>query len=158
MLRRASIPNPALSSVDMDPLSAATSVIAVVQISGQVFGLCWEYYSEVKDAKEDIKRLRDEVKSLQDVVTKVADLVDAPTAKPSVMDLLSQPDGPVQQCLTELIKLAAKLNPGQGKDTMKRFGLRALKWPFSSKDVDKAITTIERHKATFNLALTADQT
>jgi hypothetical protein len=67
-----------------------------------VFGLCWEYYSEVKDAREDIKRLRDEVKSLQDVLIKVADLVDAPGTKLSVMDLLSQPDGPVQQCLKEL--------------------------------------------------------
>jgi hypothetical protein len=89
----------------------------------------------------------------------VADLANAPNAaNVSTLGLLNQPDGPVQQCLTELIKLAAKLNPGQGKDTMKQFGLRALKWPFSSKDVDKAIATIERHKATFNLALAADQT
>ena len=140
----------------MDGLSAAASVIAVVQISGQVFGLCWEYYSEVKDAKEDIKRLRDEVKSLQDVVTKVADLVDAPTAKPSVMDLLSQPDGPVQQCLKELTELVKKLKPELEKNKMKKFGLRALKWPFVSKDVDKAIKAIGRYKVTFNLALTTD--
>jgi hypothetical protein len=143
----------------MDGISAAASIIAVIQISGQVIDLCRTYYSEVRDAKADIQRLREEITSLQTVLTKVADLANAPdAAELSTLGLLNQPDGPVQQCLTELIKLAAKLNAGQGKDTIKQFGLRALKWPFSSKDVDKAITTIERHKATFNLALAADQT
>ena len=140
----------------MDGFSAAASVIAVVQISGQVFGLCWEYYSEVKDARKDIKRLRDEIKSLQDVVTKVVDLVDAPGAKLSVMDLLSQSDGPVQQCLKELTELMERLKTGLENNKMKKFGLRALRWPFISKDIDKAVTAIGRYKATFNLALTAD--
>jgi hypothetical protein len=49
-----------------------------------------------------------------------------------------------------------KLEPGQGKNKMKQYGLRALKWPFSSKDVKKLLTTIGRHKVTFNLTLTAD--
>lgn len=143
----------------MDGISAAASIIAVIQISGQVINLCRTYYSGVRGAKMDIQRLREEITSLQTVLTKVADLANAPdAAKLSTLGLLNQPDGPAQQCLTELITLAAKLSPGQGKDTMKQFGLRALKWPFSSKDVDKTITTIERHKATFNLALAADQT
>jgi hypothetical protein len=139
----------------MDGLSAAASVIAVVQVSRQVFDLCRTYYSEVKDARTDIQRLCDEVMSLQNVLTSVTHLA---SAKLPILDLLNQPDGPVQQCLTELIALAAKLNSGQGKDKMRQFGLRALKWPFSSKDVDKAITAIGRHKTTFTLALTADQT
>ncbi|KAH0533900.1 hypothetical protein FGG08_007482, partial [Glutinoglossum americanum] len=143
----------------MDGLSAAAGVIAVVQISGQVFDLCRTYYLEVKDARKDIKRLRDEVTSLQDVLANVADLADAPgSAKLSILGLLNRPDGPVQQCQTDLIGLVEKLEPWQGKDKMKQFGLRALKWPFSSKDVDKAITAIGRYKATFNLALTADHT
>jgi ankyrin repeat domain-containing protein 50 len=144
---------------NMDGLSGAASVIAVVQISSQVFNLCRTYYLEVKEARKDIKRLRDEVTSLQDTLANVVDLADAPgSAKLSILSLLNQPDGPVQQCRTDLVGLAAKLDSGQGKDRMKKFGLRALEWPFSSKDVDKAITAIGRHKATFHLALTADQT
>jgi len=142
----------------MDGISAAASIIAVIQISGQVINLCQTYYSEVRDAKMDIRRLSEEITSLQAVLTKVADLANAPNAaKLSALGLLNQPGGPAQQCLKELIALAAKLNLGQGKE-MKQFGLRALKWPFSSKDVDKFVTTIERHKTTFNLALAADQT
>jgi ankyrin repeat domain-containing protein 50 len=136
----------------MDGLGAAASVIAVIQISGKIFDLCWTYYSEVKDARKDIRRLRDEVKSLQDVLTNVAELADAPgSAKLSILRL-NQPDGSIQQCRTELIELARKLETKQGKDKM-----RALKWPFRSKDVDKAIADIERSKATFSLALAVDQ-
>jgi len=143
----------------MDDLSAVASVIAVVQISSQVFDLCRTYYLEVKEARKDIQRLRDEVTLLQDVLASVADLADAPgPAKLSILSLLNQPNGPVQQCRTDLLRLAAELDSGQGNDRMRKIGLRALKWPFSSKDTDKAITAIGRHKATFHLALTADQT
>jgi hypothetical protein len=141
----------------MDPFSGAASVIAVVQISGQVFDLCRTYYLEVKEARKDIQLIRDEVISLQDVLTNVADLAEDPdSAKLPILSLLNQPDGPVQQCQKDLAGLVAKLEPGQGKSKMKQFGLRALKWPFSSKDVEKLLATIGRHKATFNLALTAD--
>jgi hypothetical protein len=141
----------------MDGLSAAASVIAVVQISAQVFDLCRTYYLEVKEARKDIQRLRDEVTSLQDVLTNVADLADDPgSAKLSILNLLNQQDGPVQQCQRDLVGIVVKLETGQGKNKMKQFGLRALKWPFSSKDVEKLLTTVGRHKATFNLALTAD--
>lgn len=141
----------------MDGLSGAASVIAVIQISGQVFDLCRAYYLEVKEARKDIQRLRDEVTSLQDVLANVADLAEDPgSAKRSILSLLNQYDGPVQQCQKDLTGLIAKLEPGQGKNQMKQFGLRALKWPFTSKDVEKLLTDIGRHKATFNLALTAD--
>ncbi|KAH7378562.1 hypothetical protein BKA64DRAFT_648569 [Cadophora sp. MPI-SDFR-AT-0126] len=144
----------------MDGLSTAASVIAVIQIAGQVFlsrNLCRTYYLDVKEARKDIQRLRDEVTSLQDVLTDVADLADAVnSAGPSILGLLNQPNGPVQLCQKDLAGLAAKLEPGHGKYKMKQFGYRALKWPFNSKEVEKLLTTIGRHKATFNLALTTD--
>ena|SRR5271154_5187181 len=143
----------------MDPLSAAASVIAVVQISAQVFSLCQTYYVEAKSAREDICRLRDEVTSLIDVLANIRDLADAPgSAKLSILELLNQPDGLIQQCRIELEGLATKLDTGQGKNNMRQFGLRALKWPFSRKEIDKTILAIGRHKEIFNLALTTDTT
>jgi hypothetical protein len=142
---------------DMDGLSVAASIIAVIQISGQVIDLCHAYYSEVKDARTDIQRLRDEMTSLRDVLSKLCDLAKTPgSTELSIFGLLNQPDGPVQRCLTDSIALVVTLNPGQGKSKMRQFGLRALKWPFSNKDVDKAIAVIARYKATFSLALAAD--
>ncbi|KAH9222264.1 hypothetical protein DL95DRAFT_402239 [Leptodontidium sp. 2 PMI_412] len=39
---------------------------------------------------------------------------------------------------------------------MRRFGLRAFKWPFLGKDIDKRLQVINDYKATFTLALTSD--
>lgn len=46
----------------MDGVSAAASVVALVEISLQVVSLCAEYYSHVKNVKKDIDRLCLEVK------------------------------------------------------------------------------------------------
>jgi hypothetical protein len=104
----------------MDGISAAASVAAVIEISGRTFDLCRTYYSEVKNAREDIRRLRDQVISLQNVSTNVKDLADAPgSAKLSILDLLNQPNSLIQQCQTELKGLATKLDTEQEKNNLR---------------------------------------
>jgi hypothetical protein len=129
----------------MDGLSAAASVIAVIQISAQVFTLCNDYFLVVKDARKDIQRLRDEVSSLHDVLENIAEMAEFPAAaKLSTLNILIKPDGPMELCRRELERLKAKLDPGHGQGKMKRFGLRALKWPFSSNDVEVTLLIIGR--------------
>ena len=139
----------------MDGLSGAASVIAVIDISAKIFELCQTYVSAVKEARKDIQRLRDAVTSLQDVMTDVRDLAEDPSSSiRSAFSHLSQHNGPVQQCERDLRGLEAQLDLGEGE--MRRFGLRALKWSFSSKDIDKRLQVINYHKSTFTLALTSD--
>lgn len=144
----------------MDGVSAAASVVALTQITAQVFELCRKYYTEVREARKEIQSLRDEMTSLQDVLTEVAELAEDASnpTKMSILDCLNRPDGPVQQCQSQLTGLVARLDPGNGPNRMRHFGLRALKWPFSHKDVGDVITAIERHEVIFNLALTANLT
>jgi hypothetical protein len=143
----------------MDPLSGAASVIAVIQISGMIFDLCRTYYTAVKDAREDIARLQNELRALEVVLASVADLADADDSERlSTLRMLIKPDGPLSQCREDLEGMLEKLQIGDGEDRMKRFGSRALKWPLKSKNFDKAIAAIERHKSLFDLALTADHT
>lgn len=141
----------------MDGLSAAASVIAVVQISANLFQLCQTFYEGVKEARNDIKRLRDEVVSLRDVLTSIIDLAEDPgSAKSIIITGLNRDDGPIQQCQKDLQGLVMKLDPERELSKMRKFGKRALKWPFQCKDVDNILAIIERHKATFMLALTAE--
>lgn len=141
----------------MDGLSATASVATLIQISGQVFDLCRTYYVEVKEARKDIQCLRDEMTSLQDVLISVADLADASSSTNfTILNRLNRVDGPVQKCRAQLTELLAKLEPGEGKNKMKQFGLRAMKWPFSSKEVRKTVVAIGRHRETFALALAKD--
>lgn len=141
----------------MDGLSGAASVIAIIDISAKIFELCQTYVMAVKGARKDIQRLRDGVTSLQDVMTDVKDLEEDPSSsKRSVFSHLNQHNGPVQQCERDLRRLIAQLEVGDGENKMRQIGLRALKWPFSAKDIDKRLQIINDHKATFNLALTSD--
>lgn len=141
----------------MEALGVVATISSLVEVTAKVFGLCQEYYSAVKGAREEIRRLSDEVMSLQDILINLAEL-DETSVKLSTLNTLNQPHGPIQECQARLNGLLERLNPGQGKNQMKRFGLRALSWPFNRKDVDETVRFIERQKALFNLALTADAT
>jgi hypothetical protein len=141
----------------MDGLSAAATIIPVAQVAWQAYGLCQEYYSEVKDARKDIQNLNQEVTSLAVVLTSVSDLAqDEDAASFSNVSLLTKKGGPVDQCRDLLDDLIKNLDTREGDSKMRKFGMRALKWPFRNKDIDKLITTVGKHKATFNMALAAD--
>jgi hypothetical protein len=62
----------------------------------------------------------------------------------------------LKRCVTDLEGLKAKLDDGKKKKPMSRFGLRSLKWPFTRKEVEKAVEMLEGYTTTFNVALLAD--
>lgn len=63
----------------------------------------------------------------------------------------------LQQCLRELKEIKEELEPGKNRKAMNRFGMRALKWPFTSKQVEKIISRMKGYEQTFTLALQIDQ-
>ncbi|KAI1663534.1 G-beta repeat [Pyrenophora tritici-repentis] len=140
----------------MDGLSGAASVIAVIDISAKIASLCYQYSVAVKDAKDDIERVRRKVSDIAHILEKIKQLLNSEdkTRLPTTQGLFSS----LEQCLEELKKLEAKLDPGKTRKTMSRFGFRALKWPFTSKQVDKIVLNLEGYEQTFSLALQVDQT
>ena len=136
-------------------LGEAASIITIIQITEKILSLHEKYYSGIKKARRDMERLRDEVTSFHNVLMKVQELADGPKAirLPASNSLA----GGIQQGASELEDLRNRLDLGQGRRAMRRLGLRALKWPFTSKEVDKHVEMLGRHKATFTLALTTDQ-
>jgi len=137
----------------MDGLSAAASIIAVADLSVQVFEPCSQYYLSVRDARKHIFRLQTEVAELSDVLQKVADLHKESAKLPALEDL-SKPGGTLAKCRSELRGIEERL---AGAETMRKFGARALRWPFSEKEVDKLITTLSRDKDSLMLAMVTDQ-
>jgi septal ring factor EnvC (AmiA/AmiB activator) len=144
----------------MDGLSGAASVIAVIDISAKVASLCFQYSVEVKHAKGDIERLHRKVNDIKNVLEKLQQLLDKQD-KSQLSTTRSLLD-PLQICSQELEELEAtlqaKLKPSQGCKKMQRFGIRALKWPLTSKEVEKAVQNLEKYGNTFSLALQVDQT
>ena len=140
----------------MDGVSAAASVVALVEISVKVASLCAEYYSQVKSAQNDIHRFHLEVEALIKVLQSLHQL----TQKPGAAKLFTSNalDESIRLCLSDLRQYKEKLEPGKGRKAMSRFGIRALKWPFESKELEKVIGVLEGYKSTFNTALNVDQT
>lgn len=140
----------------MDGLSAAASLIAVIEISAKIASLCFQYSSAVKDARKDIERLERKVADLKGVLGGVKQLLDE--RDKSRLSAAGELAGSLNDCFLRLERLKTQLDPENTHKAMSRLGVRALKWPFTSKEVEKIVDDLERYKQTFILALQVDQT
>lgn len=143
----------------MDAVSAVSSVLTVIELSAKLASICLEYSTAVKNAKPEILRLRETSTSLGDPFKSMKKLTEGPHR-----DRLQHPESlhnEIQRCEAELKELKGiletKLNSKSDK-TMRRFGLRALQWPFESKEVEKRIAILEQSRRAVSDALNIDQT
>ena len=140
----------------MDGLSAAASVIAVIDLSAKIISLCLQYSNAVKNSRKDIERLQKKVSTIKNVLGKVEQLLDErdETLLPATHHLSDS----LKECLFQLENLNTQLEPSKTRKAMRQFGVRALKWPFTSKEVEKYIASLENYEQIFTLALLTDQT
>ncbi|RYP07284.1 hypothetical protein DL764_002599 [Monosporascus ibericus] len=144
----------------MEGLASAASVGAIVDLSAKVASLCFRYSTAVKNAKTDIERVRGEVDRLKTILERAQRLLDSPNG---ARLQTSQPlSAGLDDCASQLAKLEEKLeeklNPGTARKRMSAFGIRALKWPFESKDVDDIIQDLNKSRDMLSTSLMIDQT
>lgn len=137
-----------------DVLGVAASVIAVVQLTGALIALGYDYISAVKSASNDLRDLIDELHSLGKVLTILKDHVQTDKSlQYAALQSLNGQNGPIQGCDVELRRLQLKLEPKDGW----RGKMNSLKWPLKEKETYQHIVRIERQKNLFNFALNVDQ-
>ncbi|KAF6782559.1 Kinesin light chain 5 [Colletotrichum sojae] len=140
----------------MGGLGVAANVIAVVDLSAKVAALCFQYSKEVAGARGDIQRLRTQVEHLGTAVRGTQRLVEG--IKGRSLLISQELVDSIHECIADLERLEKKLDPKPARTMMRRLGLRALKWPFDSKEVDQVLSSLERHEKTILLGLQIDQT
>jgi hypothetical protein len=140
----------------MDPLSGAASVIAVIQLTGVILQICGKYLNNVKSAKQDIQRFQEKVAALSQVLHSLDELIRGSDGNKltATQDLLDN----IAKCSSALTNLKERINPETTQKQMRKWGLRALKWPLARSEVDFAIMELESYKTTFALSLQVDQT
>jgi hypothetical protein len=138
----------------MTGIGEAASIIAVVQITAQISKLCGGYLSEVKNARKDVERLQSKISSLHGVLEKIEHMLKG--SKSARLAISTSVLESLKRCVTDLEELKAKLDAGKKEKPMSLFGLRSLKWPFTRKEVEKAVEMLEGYTTTFNVALVAD--
>jgi hypothetical protein len=147
----------------MDPLSAAASVIAVVQIADRIIDLCRAYITGVKDAPAELRAILIEVGSVK-CVLEVIELLDT-SGEAEVtfqgVKILEKLQGPLEGC-KEALNALEGLFPRQsesaatGKRKRLALSLTTLAWPFKREKALKFLEEIGRHKSTIALGLTTE--
>ena len=140
----------------MDGLSGAASIIAVIDVSAKIISLCSKYSAAVRNSRKDIDRLQKKVTSIKDVFGQVEQLLNGQNKM--LCSTTHNLSDSLKECLRDLEELETQLKPSKTQKTMSRFGVRALKWPFTSKGVEKCIASLESYEQIYTLALLADHT
>ncbi|OBS15388.1 hypothetical protein FPOA_13777 [Fusarium poae] len=140
----------------MEGLGIAANIIAVIDLSAKVATLCFQYSKDVSSARADIERLRNQVEHLGTTLRATQCLVEG--TKSLSLSISKGLVGSFRSCIADLERLEKKLDPNPVRTAMRRYGIRALKWPFNSKEVDQLLAGLDRHEKTILLGLQVDQT
>ena len=142
----------------MDPLAIVGSIIAVVQLTGAVISICYDFRKGTQRASKEQKKITNELTALRNVLEQLIEIIEnegsGRGSQLSTFRLLNEPGGPLAQCQVELTSLKAKLE----RQTHQSAAIRVLKWPLKEAGTRRSHETISRMKETLLLVLTADQT
>lgn len=136
---------------DMDGLSAAASIIAVLQLTGVVIG----YLNDVKDAPKECQQCTIEASNIQILLIQLRyRLEQGQTGNPwfTAVQALNIENGPLHQYRQALEQLQSKVLVQDGVQTVKR----RLLWKFRKEEAAGILARIERLKSLVNIALEMD--
>jgi hypothetical protein len=146
----------------MGGLSAAASVIAVLQISESVISACYKYYKTAKGAKNDILEVITIIKDLkstfQDTVQFLLD-AEFDNEDPR-LPLLKSLDHSFKACEAAMQNVAKELgmeiSAASDPDNVQVSFTKKASWPRTEKDVRKIVQSLEGFKSLFVLAINGD--
>ncbi|OTA68801.1 ankyrin, partial [Hypoxylon sp. EC38] len=148
----------------MDVLSISASIAGLVSLADLVFRTTTRYVKCVKGARSEVKDLLNEVKTFSILLHNLSlvayDLENAPSSgdlvPPSSSNLKLHHLHDCRQILNRIERGLASLKDDlESPSALSRLQGR-LKWPFSSTETKEMIESIQRHKQTIDLAITAD--
>ncbi|XXG99472.1 hypothetical protein Hte_005811 [Hypoxylon texense] len=137
-----------------DPLSMAASLIAVVQISGGIISLCYDYRRGVQGAKKDIATLQREVQSLRDVIEQIIRTLD--TEDEYTLPLLRKMNAnndSFSEYEEQFRSLEDRLRSPVSK--WRKLGHQLL-WPLRERELIKDLEAIHRMKGILEFGLVTD--
>jgi hypothetical protein len=151
-------------SFAMDPYSVAAGVIAFIQLADRVFGLWRSYIQAIEDGPHDLCILGIEITSLKDILENLnSSVTNEANSMSWALRRLTYPDGSLVGCYEALEKLEIFISgyiTTVARKTYKHLQpnaiFRRLAWPFKKTKAKKLAEEIQQHKATINLAISAD--
>ncbi|KAJ5633196.1 hypothetical protein N7490_009535 [Penicillium lividum] len=144
----------------MEVLGSLASIIAVIQLTGSVVAICGGYIQKVKYAKVDVITLQQAAEGLQPMLQDINRLLQNSNEKglPTTSRLVSDITDSLSDLQALLQSLNRRLESGVGKRSMRKFGLRAWKWPLERAEVDREVQKLKRYQDLIFSALAVDRT
>lgn len=122
----------------MDGLSAAASVIAMVQIAQTIASAFKDYFAGVRNAREDIQRLYRSIKSVEFTLLSLHGLLNGSTIYGNIdLAVFKIEDNRLRQLQHELRSFQLLLNCSSSPTHRPvKKAMQSLIWPFKNKDID----------------------
>jgi hypothetical protein len=136
------------SDIKMDGLSAAASLIALLQISNSII----QYLAEIGGSSMERLQLLMELSNTTMLLTMLKDAPRDTGSTEAWNSTMKRLQGPLDQFQKLLEKLAARLAPNHG---IKKLG-RAVLWPFHKDELKDIFSSLERYKTLLGLAMHND--
>ena len=131
------------------------NIAFLLKLCNTVLTNSWDYVIKVKNAPKDIHKVINEVSGLESLLKQLSSLASSAESDPrlaSLKALYALPTGPFQACTETLTGAAKKLETIAVGSAIKR----RLLWPFEGGKLRELLDRLEKHKATFMLALLGD--
>jgi hypothetical protein len=136
---------------EMDGISVAANIIAVLQITGEVI----KYFNDVKDAPKECQLCMTEASTLQGLLINLLYHVNQGKAGDpwfTAVRALNVENGPLDQYKQALTQLLSRVERQEGIQMVKR----RLLWKFTKEEVASILARLERLKSLVNIALEMD--
>jgi hypothetical protein len=147
-----------------EAIAVGASVIAIIQITDRIVGMCKFYIETARDAPADLRVILLETSMLKTIFENLNFLTACNSGVSTTVSTLSGEDGPVEGCrrsVTELEKLFPSdciQTTGQSRSKKRKVKpmLAALAWPLKENKARKLLDEIMRYKTTITLAITTE--
>lgn len=137
-----------------DPLSVSASVAGLITIADAVFSRTFKYVKAVKGAPKELSALTLAMGALSGVLHNLNLVILQLEGEPFDTTIQANHIYSCLQTVEKVRKVLDNFESSTGGHSMKL--TKRLRWPFSVSEAKDLCKEIEGHKATLNLALTAD--
>lgn len=141
-----------------ETLGLAVNCMAVVDLAAKLATTLYTYGKEVSGARDEINRLREQVGRLGEVTRSVHGLLERHGEASRNLRTFQLIEDGVFETETNFVRLSQDLDISGTRRSMRRFGFRALKWPFSQSEVASILSSLEDCFQTLSQSLQVDQT
>lgn len=147
----------------MDGVSAAASIIAIIQIAGALISSGYVLINGLKGISKDIEDLLREVSSLTGVLVGLREVLDRDKTSPAAVFICTLLDGEEKpkdisgalqrDSLSECKRVLQKIDEILNKLKKTNPVTRSLKWQSASSEIAALTERLQRYKSTFILCL-----